>query len=120
MRGSSSLSSPHISKRYEAALTFVEELKTPIFFTNCAMRALRDGCYYGVRVSRGKDSIAIIDLPPDYCITRFKDARGNDLIEFNLAYFDSIADEQNRKAALETFPKDIVKAYRAYHKGKLK
>ena len=120
VRGNSSLSSPHISKRYEAALTFVEELKAPIFFTNCAIRALRDGCYYGVRANRGKDSIAIIDLPPDYCITRFKDARGNDLIEFNLAFFDSIKDEQNRKAALETFPKDIVKAYRAYHKGKIK
>lgn len=113
-----SLSAAHILKRYHNALDFVDKMNLPILFTNCAQQALVDGCYYGVRIASSKDGFTLIDLPAQYCCSRFKDANGNDLIEFNLTYFDSIVDSENRKAALAAYPKEIANAYKKYKKAK--
>ena len=59
-----------------------------------------------------------MDLPAEYCMTRFKDMAGNDVIEFNLAYFNSIADKVTRKETLAVYPKVISKAYREWRDGK--
>lgn len=112
------LSTSHINKRYYSALDYVDCLSLPVFFTNCAQMALVDGCYYGIRVDNGKNGFAVIDLPSGYARSCYKDLNGNDLIEFNLAYFDSIRDEEAKKVALSTYPKIIKKAYDAWHKGK--
>lgn len=112
------LSTSHINKRYYNALDYVDSLSLPVFFTNCAQAALVDGCYYGLRVDNGKNGFAVIDLPSGYARSYYKDLNGNDLIEFNLAYFDSIRDQDAKKVALATYPKVIKKAYDAWHKGK--
>lgn len=112
------LSTSHISKRYFSAIDLVEAMHLPTWLTNCAQRALVDGCYYGVRVDTDKNSFAVLDLPAQYCCTRFKDASGNDLIEFDLSYFNTIVTEEARDAALEAFPKVVSKAYRRWSKGK--
>lgn len=114
------LSTSHIQKRYYSAMDFVERMNLPVVFTNCGLRALIDGCYYGVRISSGKDEFALIDLPAAYCCSRFKDSSGNDLIEFDLTYFDSITDEASKKAALAAYPKEVASAYKKFHNGKLK
>ena len=114
------LSTSHISKRYYSALDFVENMSLPLFLTDCAQRALVDGSYFGLRVDTDKKSFAVIDLPSGYARSRFKDIEGNDLIEFDLKYFDSIRDESSKKIALNTYPKIVRKAYDAYRKGKLK
>lgn len=111
------LSTSHISKRYFSAMDLVEAMHLPVWLTNCAQRALVDGCYYGVRVDIDKNSFAVLDLPAQYCCSRFKDASGNDLIEFNLSYFDTISLPESQDAALEAFPKVIAKAYRKWKKG---
>ena len=72
------LSTPHIQKRYFSALDFVESMKIPTWMTNCALRALVDGCYYGVRVDVDRNAFAVLDLPAAYCCSRFKDLSGND------------------------------------------
>jgi hypothetical protein len=59
-----------------------------------------------------------MDLPAEYCMTRFKDMAGNDVIEFNLAYFNSITDKTTRKETLAVYPKVISKAYREWQAGK--
>ena len=42
------LSTSHIQKRYYNAMDYVERMQLPTFLTNCAVRALTDGCYYGL------------------------------------------------------------------------
>lgn len=113
-----SLSTSHISKRYFSAIDLVESMQLPVWLTNCAQRALVDGCYYGVRVDTDKNTFAVLDLPAQYCCSRFKDASGNDLIEFDLGYFNTISTPEAREAALEAFPKVIVKAYRKWMRTK--
>jgi len=59
-------------------------------------------------------------LPTAYCQTRFKDVAGNDIIEFDVSYFDTITNEDNKKAALAAYPDFIVSAYKKWDKRKLK
>lgn len=113
-----SLSTSHIQKRYFNAMDYVEKLSLPVMLTNCALKALVDGCYYGVVVNLDKYDCSILDLPATYCTSRFKDTSGNDLIEFDLSYFNTIADEASRNAALNAYPDFISKAYRRWSKGK--
>ncbi len=112
------LSTSHLSKKYYAALDYVEKMNLPVLLTNCAMRALIDGCYYGVIVQRDKSHFTILDLPSKYCQTRFKDLEGNDLIEFDLTFFNSIADQSAKDMALASYPKFIRDAYKAWGKQK--
>jgi len=42
------LSTSYIKKRYFNAVNFIDKLKLPVFATNCAIKALVDGCYYGI------------------------------------------------------------------------
>ena len=112
------LSTSHIQKRYYNAMDYVERMQLPTFLTNCAVRALTDGAYYGLVTELEKSVFTTIDLPAEYCRSNFKDAMGNDVIEFNLAYFNSIVDKDARKGALAAYPKIISKAYEKWDKGK--
>jgi hypothetical protein len=61
----------------------------------------------------------VLALPIGYCQTRFKDVAGNDLIEFDVSYFNTITDESNKKAALAAYPKFVSSAYDKWKRGKL-
>lgn len=113
-----SLSTPHINKRYFNAVDFVDRLNIPILLTNCAQRAIVDGCYYGLLQSVSKEGVTVLDLPSNWCCTRFKDTLGNDIIEFDVSYFNTIMDESEREEALKVYPKVISGAYRKWKKGK--
>ena len=39
-----------------------------------------------------KETFSVLDLPGNYCVSNFKDSYGNDLIEFDVSYFNSIVD----------------------------
>ena len=39
----------------------------------------------------------ILDLPAEYCRSNFRDFHGNDVIEFNVLYFNTIIDEDVKK-----------------------
>lgn len=112
------LSTSHLQKRYQRAIDFIDSVPLRNIFVGFSQRALVDGCYYGVISELDKNVLSIIDLPPNYCATNFKDELGNDIIEFNIAYFDTIHSEAKRKEALKSYPKFIVTAYRKYKKGK--
>lgn len=114
------LSTPFIQKRYYNALAYIENMKLQSFFENCALRALIDGSYYGVIVEQDKDTFAVLDLPGSYCTSNFKTANGNDLIEFDVTYFNTITDKNSRKEALKAYPKIISSYYDKYDKGKVK
>ena len=112
------LSTSHISKRYYNAIDYVEKMNLPVFLTDCATRALIDGCYYGVIVQLDKQNFSVLDLPSGYCQTRYKDLNGDDLIEFNVSYFNSIVDLTAKEQALASYPKFIRDAYKKWQKQK--
>ncbi len=115
-----SLSTEHIQKKYFQAVDYVELMNLPTMLTQITTKVLTDGCYYGVIKKLDKNSFTIMDLPAPYCITRFKTANGDNLIEFNVTYFNTISDTEARQKALLSYPKEIARAYRRYMNGKLK
>lgn len=112
------LSTSHIQKRYYNALDYVERMSLPVLLTNIAQRALVDGSYYGIKVEGDKNTFQLIDLPSGYACSRFKDIYGNDIVEFDLSYFKTIIDKEQRKAALAAYPKIVAKAWKEYSSGR--
>ena len=112
------LSTPHVSKRYGAALDYLEKIFTPDLFTSFSLHALVDGCYYGIIQEISKTDFVVLDLPAEYCRSNFKDLHGNDVIEFNVSYFTTIVDEKNRRQALKVYPDIISNYYYRWKNGK--
>lgn len=113
------LSTPHVQKKYVSALDYADKMFSPELFTRFALHALIDGCYYGVFQTVSKQDLVILDLPAEYCRSNFRDLHGNDIIEFNVTFFDSIIDEGDRRQALKVYPKVISDHYRRYAKGQV-
>ena len=113
------LSTTHIQKRYFQAMDYVDKMNLQTIFVEWAQKILVDGCYYGVISKVDKLHFAVLTLPAGYCQTRFKDIAGNDLIEFDVSYFNTINDEGNKKAALAAYPRFVSSAYEKWRKGKL-
>lgn len=111
------LSTPYVMKKYQNALDYVDKMFLPTLLTKFSLCALVDGCYYGVLQDVSKTNFVLLDLPFEYCRSRFKDLNGNDIIEFNVQYFDTIADEGARKQALKVYPKVVSDHYYRYHRG---
>ena len=114
-----SLSTPHIQKKYFSAEDFVDHANLPVILTNFAQRALVDGCYYGIIQNVGKRNLTVMDLPSGWCRTRFKDALGNDIIEFDVSYFNTISNEEDRKTNLNSYPQVVASAYEKWLAGKI-
>lgn len=108
------LSKSSTQKRYQQALQYIDKMCLPETFTRMAITALVDGCYYGTLKELTKDKFILIDLPSSYCRTRFRDYNGNQLVEFDVRYFDSITDQVQRQNALKSYPKSISKHYQKY------
>lgn len=113
------LSTSHIQKKYFSAMDYVDKMNLQTIFIDWAQKALINGSYYGMIIKSDKLNFSVIDLPSAYCTTRFKDYAGNDVIEFNLAYFNTITDKAMRDAAFKVYPSFVVKAYRKWKNGKL-
>lgn len=105
-------------KKYYGALDFLEAMKIPTLLTRITQKMLLDGVYYGVIQEMSRNRFVLIDLPVSYCRTRYKDLEDNNIVEFNLAYFDRMTDKEAQKSALASYPKEISKAYRKYKNGK--
>lgn len=114
------LSTPYIKKRYNGALDYLDRIGLPELLTRISLRALIDGCYYGVLQNVSKTDFVILDLPAEYCRSNFRDFHGNDIIEFNVIYFNTIIDEDVKKQALKVYPKVVADHYRRYVKGQVK
>ena len=113
------LSTSHIQKKYFQAMDYIDKMNLETILVEWAQKILVDGCFYGVISKVNKLHFAVLTLPSAYCQTRFKDVAGNDLIEFDLSYFNTITDKNNKKAALAAYPDFIVGAYKKWERGKL-
>lgn len=113
------LSNSVVKKKYFQSMVYLDKMNIPTLFTNISLKVLISGSYYGIILQANKDTFTIMDLPTSYCISRFKDVYGNDVIEFNLAYFNTIIDEEVKKRVLKTYPKDIQIAYKKYKRREI-
>lgn len=113
-----SLQDNHVSRRYYQAANYLDTMNIPHLATKIALSVLIDGSYYGVIQSKGKQAFSILDLPHSWCRSNFRDKSGKDIVEFNVAYFNSIRDERQRRAALSTYPEEIASYYKAWSKDK--
>lgn len=106
-----------ITKSYDDAADFCASFQIERKCTLFATSVLVKGAYYGL-IHDNSDYVAIQDLPFDFCRSRFKNAQDIDIVEFSMAFFDTIMDENLRKEILKTYPKLIQKAYYKYkHHG---
>lgn len=113
------LSQAFLKKRYIGALEYIDRLKIPQLCTNISLYVLINGSYGGIILDSSKNGIAIIDLPCGYYRSRYRDLAGNDIIEFNVAYFDKILSDTTREKVLKTYPKLVSSYYKKYAAGKL-
>lgn len=113
------LSKDSVKKRYRKAVNFLDNEKLPLLFKRLALTALIDGAYYGVISSVNAKDIVILDLPTSYCRSIYRDENGDDVLEFNVAYFDTIVDATVKESTLQVYPNEIVNWYRRYKKGKV-
>lgn len=113
------LSTTHISKRYFSALNYLDRINLEEIMTRMSTKVLVEGAYYGIVQTLDKDNLVIFDLPSMYCRSRFRDFNGNDLVEFNVQYFDQFILSDVKKEVLDSFPKEISAYYKKYKKGKV-
>ena len=105
-------------KRYYDAINFCDSVHFPDIFTHCTLRAMVEGCYYGFIQTLDKTKLVLMDLPPQYCRTRYKDLDGNNLVEFDLNYFRTFSLKSDLDAVLKVFPPDVRREWRKFSKGK--
>lgn len=107
-------------KRYLNALNYIEKMRLPELLPHFAKKVLVNGCYYGVILQLNKQVFTTLDLPEDYCKTEFKDEFGNDIISFDVRYFDTIVDEDSKRDCLKVYPKCFSSYYSKFKNGKVK
>ena len=112
------LSTPHIAKRYYGALNYLDKLNLQEVLTRISLKVLIDGSYYGIIKTLDKEDFVLFDLPSKYCRSRFKDFHGNDIVEFDVTYFNTISDEELRQTAISIYPDVVQKYYRRYLRNK--
>ena len=99
---------------YDDVLNFISRSQMKNLCTRWAITVLTEGIYYGIIANISKDKMVVIDLPSDYCRTNYIDLNGNEIIEFNLNYFDKFTDSAIKEQIIKNYPKYIQKAYRRY------
>lgn len=97
----------------EFCSSFGIEAKCALFATEVLVR----GGYYGIIHDNGS-SVAIQNLPFEFCRSRFKNQQDVNIVEFDMRFFDTIRDEELRKMILKTYPTVVQKGYRAFKNGK--
>jgi hypothetical protein len=101
-------------------LKFLDEFELKRFFGEVALKVMKFGCYYGYLVPGNNSTVAVQELPPQYCRSRFS-VNGRPVVEFNMSFFDTMyPDSEMRARVLNLFPAEFKKGYKAFKDGKLK
>lgn len=105
----------------KSVLTFLDNSLLKTSLADISKTIVAEGCYYGYMiVNPQKSSSAILELPVDYCRSRFK-FNGMPAVEFNLKYFDNeFRDDDLRMSVLKSFPEEFTKNYNLYRAGLIK
>ena len=105
-------------KNYYKVLTFVDKMNLPQELARIFTTMLIDGAYYGLVYRTSEGSVILGDLPRQYCRSRFRSINGNQILEFNVQYFDTFTEEVERQLVFKNFPKPIMEYYERWNKGK--
>ena len=105
-------------KDFYKALTYFDNSHIKKICGEIALNVILDGAYYGYIVP-SKIGVILQQLPVRYCRSRYK-SNGMPAVEFNMQYFDTIANPQQRIKILNLFPDEFKKGYLLYKQGKLK
>ena len=106
--------STQIKNQYEKALDILEGLKPELLCPQLALKVFVEGAYYGMLSKSDTGKLTLINLPYLYCRSRYKTYDNIDIVEFNLAFFDTIYNQEKRIACLKTYPNEIRIAYNNY------
>lgn len=116
---SSKIRNEKILSDFHKVLTFLDGFEVKKFLGEAALKVIKNGCYYGYKIDNG-ESMAIQELPPKYCRTRFS-VQNKPAIEFNMKFFDDeFKDTEQKMKILNLFPKEFKQGYIKYKEGKLK
>lgn len=108
-----------ITDTFHKALTYLDNFGVKKFCGEVALKVLRNGCYYGYLIPRA-DRMAVQELPPKYCRSRFTSEFGRPVVEFNMNFFaDAFSDDEQRLRMLKMFPEEFQKGYKLFKEGKL-
>lgn len=103
---------------FHKCLTTLDNFGVKKKLGDIALKVLRNGAYYGYKVEQG-DSIALQELDPNYCRSRFFYG-DKPAVEFNMRYFDEqFRDTAQKMKVLKMYPSDFSKGYSLYKQGKL-
>lgn len=110
-----------IEEEMRKVLAFLDGSILKSALSHITETVVAEGAFYGYMVVNSrKDASAILELPIDYCKSRFK-VNGMPAVEFNVKYFDDeFSDEELRKAVLNSFPEEFLKSYNLYKAGVIK
>ena len=110
-----------IEEGMSKVLTFLDNLHLPTALLDISQTVITEGSFYGYMiVNPGKTNGAILELPADYCKSRFK-FNGLPAVEFDVKYFDEqFRDDDLRTSVLKSFPKEFTEHYNLYKAGLLK
>lgn len=109
-----------VKKDMDNLLRYLDNLNIKTSLYDITYKVITEGVFYGYLINsldytRG----TVLELPTDYCRSRYK-FNGMDAVEFNVKYFDEqIADAASRDLVLSNFPKEFKKNYDAYKSGVL-
>lgn len=116
---------PHYKKKinansktyYNQALDFMDHLNIKNFCAQAAAAVLIDGIYYGIFTEK-KDKVSIAKLPISYCRSNYNGYSELPIVEFDLAYFNTLLTKEQQERAFAIFPPDVKKTYNKYLDGK--
>lgn len=117
-KGVSLQTTSSLQEKYYESLRFMQRTDLPNLGNKILYNAIRDGAYYGLIQTSNKKFFSVIDLPFDFCRTRFKDKNNLPIVEFNTNYFNTINDLKDRELVLNSYPDFISDAYRNKNKVK--
>lgn len=106
-------------KNYYKVLSFVDKMNLPQELTRIFTIMLVDGAYYGLVYETPDGSVILGDLPRSYCRTRFRSNSGNQILEFNVQYFEEFKEDRERALVLNNFPKQIIEYYKKWKSGEI-
>ena len=103
---------------FNKALLYLDNFEVKRFFGEVALKVIRQGCYYGYLIPQN-DRMAIQELPPQYCRSRWS-VNNKPVVEFNMRFFDDyFRDTTQKMKMLNLFPNEFKKGYIAYKERKL-
>lgn len=116
---SKSINMKKYTENYRRAAFFADTVISPkLVFPDVVYKMLLRGAYYAIVLEQGETEVVLKELPHQYCRTRMKNHSNVNILEFDVAFFDSITDAAIKKQAFDEFPKEFKKGYAAYQKDR--